>query len=71
MAGHLLQLKLSITRYLKSLAALNDIMFIEEPIVLMEISPVEPIDPLGALQLSALLLMMIYSRDSVKKASEE
>lgn len=39
--------------------------------MLMKISRVEPIDPLGALQLSALLLMLIYSRDSVKKASEE
>lgn len=57
--------------YLKSLAASEDIMFIEEPIVLMKISPVEPIDPLGALQRSALLLMLIYSRESVKKASEE
>lgn len=57
--------------YLKSLAALKDIMFIEEPIVLMKISPVEPIDPLGTLQLSILLHMLIYSHDSVKKASEE
>jgi len=57
--------------YLKLLAALKDIMFIEEPIVLMKISPVDPIDPLGELHLSALLLMLIYSRDCVKKASKE
>lgn len=53
--------------YLKALAASKDIMFMEEPIVLMKISPVEPIDPLGALQLSVLLHMLIYSLDSVKK----
>ncbi len=57
--------------YLKALAALKDIMFMEEPIVLMKISPVEPINPLGALQLSVLLHMLIYSHDSVKKANEE
>lgn len=37
----------------------------------MKSSPVEPIDPLGALQVSVLLDMLIYSYDSVKKASEE
>lgn len=57
--------------YLKALAALKDIMFMEEPIVLMKISPVEPIDPLGALQHSVLLHMLIYSHGSVKKANEE
>lgn len=57
--------------YLKSLAAPEDIMFIEKPIVLMKSFPVEPIDPLGALQVSVLLDMLIYSYDSVKKASEE
>ncbi len=57
--------------YLKALAALKDILFMEEPLVLMKISPVEPINPLGALQLSVLLHMLIYSHDSVKKGDWE